>query len=294
MHGLRSKPIESACRTLVPYEPNWHAIVGAAFRELSLVKQQILGEAEVLATEINGAVRHKLTRQLISRARTAGFSIGEEILRAAGFTPASFWAILDAPMRFAPLIQLLADWTLDPQEKVGAYDPRTHSGAFDTHTAAHWRLFQALKTWIESGRLDGKLDGILDGKPDGTGYVTNPREAVRLLMTSPPHRDLVPASLTRVLVAEPPLPTVSESAPAQLTKDVTNAELARFVQAIVVPENLTLDQAEELAEEIFPGKHLSRERLRVASSDELERVTGHKPKRGRRPKGTGPSPRPKS
>jgi hypothetical protein len=274
----------------VPYLPNWHAIVGAAFRELPLVKQQILGEAEALATELNGAVRHKLTRQLISRARTAGFSIGEEILKAAGFTPASFWVVLDASMRLGPFIQLLAVWTVDPQEKVGAYDPRTRSGAFDTHTATHWRLFQALKIWIESGRLVGKLDGMLDGRPDGSGYLKDPREAVRLLMISPPHRDLVPASLAEILVAEPPLPFPSdaEAPPAQSKGHVSEPELMRWIK--IAARGRSLRQLYKLAETRFPGKHVAYKRI-----DDAVRLID--PRKRGRPLGkgkTGPrSPRPK-
>jgi hypothetical protein len=288
MHGLRSKPIESACRALVPYEPNWHAIVGRAIRELTLVRLQILGEAEALAAELNGAVRHKLTRQLISRARTAGFEIGDAILKAAGFTPASFWAILDAPLRLAVFIQLLMEWTFDPREKVGAYDPETRSGAFDTHTATHWRLFQALKVWIESGRLDGKLDGMLDGRPDGSGYLADPREAVRLLMTSPPHRDLVPACLAELPVAEPLLPDVSEPAQAQPAREVSDGELTRWIK--IAAPGRSLKQLYKLAETRFPGRHVSKERIRLAVKKVDPRPRGHPLGKGK----TRPSARPKS
>jgi hypothetical protein len=264
----------------------WHGVISAAVNEAVGLKDQVLYQAEKLKQEPAG-YRYSMVRELISQARNAGIDINDEIVEAAGYkTPAEYWRPLDAPMREDVFIQLLAVWQFNPEEVT----PRT---------AVHKRLKRVLEIWLDAGE---GFEGFVSER-NGHRYLKNPRHIAKMLMASPVDCDLVPASLAKVLVAEPPppavsepvlvteppLPAISEPAPTQPVGNVSEGELMRWIRPIA--HRTTVDGAWKLANNgtTFPGKHVSKARIRLA----LRTVRGSGRRRGRPPRGTGPAPRPK-
>jgi hypothetical protein len=269
MHELRPKPVESAYRAERMHEPLPSNSPAPPDEALALT-DWFLGKASQLAQEPRGAAKCEQIAKLIEDARLEGLDINGRLVEAAGETPESI-----LPTELDALINLLA--TL----RRGLGEPR---GTRDRYTTAYGRIESALYAHAD----DLKAFPDLCGRP----CLQHPRLAVEWLLASPETCDLVlpdfAALQSEVPVAE--LQTDAEAVPAQPPgKPVPWGELMKWARTLLDP--MSIDEAIELAEPKFPGKHVSRRRMSLALGK-----AGIKLKRGRPPgKGkTGPSPRSKS